>query len=139
MRKNILRALVLCSLIVPAQAFAGRETWEILETYVDGVQISSTAYGTGKSSLYDQSLSPFHDIAFAVNGSTGIASAWAVNLEASLDQSTWTIVATHTNATGDGQIIFLTAKSAPYWRFNVTSLTLGSSASKIILRAFGLR
>ncbi len=121
---------------MPRQALAGAETWEILAP--QAIQFDVTTTGKVIPAV-DLSAVGARDLAFSVKGSTGSPTSWSVNLEASVDNSSWTVVGTHATADGDGIMKWAAGKPALYYRFNVIALTLGSSASKIVLTFLGIR
>lgn len=72
--------------------------------------------------------------AFCVYGRTGIGNpqaptTWDVRLEASINGQSWTEIAAHTNADGNGTLKWITGKPAIYVRYRVAALTLGSAAN----------
>lgn len=61
------------------------------------------------------------------NGTPQAATAWDVRLELSLNGGLYTEVAAHATGDGNGAVKFVTGKPAPYVRFRVNALTLGSA------------
>lgn len=61
-----------------------------------------------------------HQVRMVVT-TTGQAAALSVNLESSLDNSTWKVVSTSTSVTGD--TVMALDGGARYWRANLTALS----------------
>lgn len=133
--RRILALALFGLILVPRAAHAGAETWEVLAPHL--VQQTATTTGPIAPSI-DVSAYGANNIAVVAQGSGAATGAWSVNLEASVDQSSWTVVGNHGTADGDGIIKWFTAKPALYYRFNVVSLTLGG-ATKIVLTFLGIR
>lgn len=89
----------------------------------------SAVYGYGRRA-------PLRDHALQVVGQGAAATAWTVDLEVSLDGSTWSSVLAHVTATGDAVIVFGSGP-APLVRVNVSALTLGG-ASAILVNVLSL-
>lgn len=84
---------------------------------------------TGEGATLDMSLAPVNIYAIQVTVPSGTPVSWTVNLEISLDGSTWETVLTHTKLLNSFSINSLTGNPRPanFMRFNVTALNKGSS------------
>lgn len=90
---------------------------------------TTTANGT----TVDRSTNPLKSFTLAVKA-TGAVTSWTVVLECSLDNSNFTTVLTHTNATpADGQAMFSGTSLAPclYFRSRASAITLGGGTNVI--------
>ncbi len=75
------------------------------------------------------SAKPCSKWAILVRGSGMAATAWQADLEVGLNGSSWTSVATHNTATGDGVTVFAVDKPATFYRINLTGLTLAPAGA----------
>lgn len=82
----------------------------------------------------DASAAAANKFAIAVKGTDGVASAWDVRLEGSLDNTNFTQILQHTNATGDGITLFTGASLFPclYFRSRCASVTLGPATNLVV-------
>lgn len=95
-------------------------------------QDTFTAPGNGVTQ--DIVNSPIKHFAIQVVGTGAVPTAWNVRLEGSLDNSNFTTILTHTEATGNGEILFSGANVYPvlYFRSRVVSLTLGLATNIVV-------
>ena len=109
---------------------------------VDPVIVTTSPTGSttlfaavGASPTIDVSQFPVTKYSIQVTGEGAAATAWNVDLEASLDGLTFTIVQTHATIDGDGQVVFNGANLAPslFFRANVTVLTLGAATGITVI------
>lgn len=100
---------------------------------------SDTYTATGSGVTVNISTAPLKSFSIAVKGTGGVATAWDVRLEGSLDNVNFTQILAHTNVTGDGVILFPGAVLSPclYYRSRCSGLTLGP-ASNIVVTIVGL-
>jgi hypothetical protein len=89
---------------------------------------------------WDTALSGVKTFSIQVKGTGGVATAWDVRLEGSLDGTNYTTILTHTNLTGDAVILSSGAALFPclYFRSRVASITLGP-ASAIVVWIMGIQ
>lgn len=99
---------------------------------------SDTFTVAGSGTTIDASASPMSAYAIQVKGTGAPASAWDVRLEGSLNGVNFTQILAHTNATGDGVVLWTGSLEAPalYFRSRVESVTLGG-ASNIVVTILG--
>lgn len=70
---------------------------------------------------------------------TGAITSWTVNLEGSLNGSTFTTLVSHTNAApGDGLTTFTIDKPVLYWRLTCSAIVLGGGTN-IIARGIAMQ
>ena len=91
----------------------------------NGITVDSTLRGVGYFSIQ-------------VTGQEVAATAWNVVLEGSLYRVNFSTILTHTEATGDGEVLFSGANVFPsvYFRSRLVSVTLGS-AVRIVVNILG--
>jgi hypothetical protein len=104
---------------------AGKSQYTRTDTYTvaaNGVTLDATA-----------SCAQFFSV--QVKSTGGIASAWDVRLEGSLDNVSFTQILQHTNVTGDGAIVFSGNLSSPslYFRSRLASITLGLATNVVVV------
>lgn len=71
--------------------------------------------------------------AVQVKGVGAAATSWSVTLEGSLDDTNWTVLATH--AATDGAIVSVVDKPVLHVRVNVGALTLTPATSVVVVAA----
>lgn len=91
--------------------------------------VAKTAAGAASIA---SSAAPFATYAMSVKGTGGAASSWSVTLDGSLDGVNYTTILTH-SATDGSTVWETTGKAANFVRVNVGSLTLGGSATAIVV------
>jgi len=96
--------------------------------------------GTGPGITQDVSSFPHKYFTIQVVGTGAAATTWTVAIEGSLDGVNFSEIANHTNADGDGAVVWAGANIAAsaYFRTNVTALTLGA-ATNITVYALGIQ
>lgn len=99
---------------------------------------TDTSTGTGAGTAVDVTLSPMKNFALQVTG-TGAITSWTVNLEGSLDGTTYTVIMAHSKAAnGDGATIWNpTSIPCRYFRSNVSALVVGPGTN-VIARILGM-
>lgn len=71
--------------------------------------------------------------AIQLKGVGAAPSSWSVTLEGSLDDTNWTVLATHSST--DGSTVVVVDKPVLHVRVNVGSLTLGSATAITVIAA----
>lgn len=94
----------------------------------------------GNGTVIDCSNAPFSSFAVQVKGTGAAATLWTAVLEGTLDMVNYTTILTHTQAIGDGVVLFLGALPSPVlaYRARVVSLTLGT-ATNIVVTILGIK
>ena len=95
---------------------------------------------TGSGTAVDVSTTGKQWLGVQVKGTGAAATAWTVNLQASLDGTNYSTVLSHTNTDDtDGSIVWISTPAPTlYFRSNVSALTLGS-ATNIVVTIVGSR
>ena len=90
--------------------------------------------------IQDVSAFPHKYFTLQVVGGGAAATAWTVKIEGSLDGVNFSEIAQHTEADGNGAVLWAGANIAAsaYFRTNVTALTLGA-ATDITVYALGIQ
>jgi len=90
-----------------------------------------TFTGTGVGATLNATLAPCNAFSIQVLSVGGLATAWVITLEGSLDNVTFTTLLTHVTVTGDGVILSSGAALTPvkYFRSRVFSVTLAPATS----------
>jgi hypothetical protein len=98
------------------------------------IMTQSTTFTTAVAgATLDAHLAPVKYFSLQVTA-TGAVTSWTVNLECSLDNTTFTTVLTHTNTSpGTGQIVSLGTSAFPclYFRAKASALSLGSGTNVV--------
>lgn len=93
---------------------------------VDARQFTFAAAGNAEFSAPNGALY----YAIAVTGVGATATAWDVDLDASLDGTNWTTIDTHANSDGNGVVLYTTTPTiAKNLRVILNSVTLGSASA----------
>ena len=94
---------------------------------------SDTYTSTGTGIIYGTTY-VLKSFAIQVTGTGATATAWNVVIEGSLNGTNYTTILSHTEATGNGQILFSSANLYPcvYTRSRVVSLTLGPATNIVV-------
>jgi hypothetical protein len=71
----------------------------------------------------------FSKFAVQVKGVGGVATAWTVVVEGSIDGVNFTTIATHNTASGDGVLIQVVDKPCTHWRATLSGLTLAPATA----------
>ena len=97
-----------------------------------------TAVANG--TVLDCSNAPFSNFSVQVKGTGAVPTLWSVVLEGTLDMVNYTTILTHTQAIGNGTVLFLGALPSPVlaFRSRVVSLTLGT-ATNIVVTILGVK
>lgn len=85
----------------------------------------------GNGTVIDCSSEPFKYFSMQVKGTGAVPTLWTAVLEGTIDMVNYTTILTHTQAIGDGVVLFLGALPSPVlaYRARVVSLTLGSATN----------
>jgi len=96
--------------------------------------------GVTPGTTQDVSAFPHKYFTIQVVSTGAAATAWTVKIEGSLDGVNFSEIAQHTEADGDGSVLWAGANIAAsaYFRINVTALTLGA-ATNITVYALGIQ
>lgn len=96
--------------------------------------------GVTAGATQDVSSFPHKYFTIQVVGTDAAATAWTVRIEGSLDGVNFSEIAQHTQADGNGAVLWAGANIAAsaYFRTNVTVLTLGA-ATNITVYALGIQ
>lgn len=112
------------------QGTAGGAAWPVS---LYRISRSDTFTGATSGTTVDASASAAKAFAIAVKGTGGVASAWDIRLEGSLDNVNFTQILQHTNTAGDGVTLFTGASLFPclYFRSRCASVTLGPATNLV--------
>ena len=100
---------------------------------------SDTYTATGNGTTINVTANPLQSFTLQVKGTDAAATTWDVRLEGSLDNANFSTILTHTNATGDGAVLWAGAVLSPllYFRSRCAGLVLGP-ATNIIATILGV-
>lgn len=92
---------------------------------------TDTYTAAANGTTVSMSSTPARHYGIEVSGTGAGATAWNVRLECSLDNTNFTTMLTHTEATGDGVILWSDTNVRPclYFRSKCVSVTLGSATN----------
>lgn len=92
---------------------------------------TNTYFGTSSSPSINAGLLPMKFYALQVLGIGATPTSWTVNLEGSVNNSTFTTILQHTQAIGDGILLYSGANIYPslYIRSRVSAVSLGGATS----------
>jgi len=81
----------------------------------------------GAGTAVDMTANPMSKFGLEIENASGTTSAWNINLEGSMDNTSYFTLTNQTSATGNPQLSFIADKPVRYMRSNVTSVTGGGN------------
>ena len=101
---------------------------------------SDTYTGATFGVAVNVTTAPLSRFAVQVKGTGGVPTSWDVRCEGSLDGTNFSSILTHTNTTGDGEVLWSAANQSAsfYLRSRCAGLVLGVSATDIVVRILGV-